>query len=492
MNTLSNAINEVSKTKYTENGAKAYKALSNPVMTLFGQVGALRTRSEQEICNMFEAAFNYDRVLTTHMIFYAGDIRGGLGERRTFNIALNWLARNHSQIAIDNIKLIPEFNRWDAIYSLVDTPAESAMWQVVKTQFIDDLTAMRSNKPVSLMAKWLKSANTSSKKSCELGKKTAAALGLTLRDYRHGLSALREYIKVTEVKMSANKWNQIDYEGVPSYAMKNYRKAFERHDESRWAKYVESLTRGEAKVNSATLFPYDLVKSYLTTNGWGLNIKSTKDPIIEAQWKALPDYLNGNDANVMTMVDISGSMYGDPICSSLGLGIYFAQHNHGAFRNQFMTFSSNPHFVTLTEGCTLLQALKESKTDAGYSTNLEAAFNLLLRTAVNNRVPAKDMPKALIIISDSEIDQYRNQHSVDFMTAMEMKYANAGYDLPVLIFFQVEARQSTFLTLRPDALFISGNSASSFKALCDNIGKTGWELCVNTLMAKRYECIVVR
>ena len=239
------------------------------------------------------------------------------------------------------------------------------------------------------------------------------------------------------------------------------------------------------------MFPYDLAKVYTDAFDWRNHCSIPEDSVIEAEWKALPNYLKDDNTNVMCMVDVSGSMYGRPIASSIGLGIYFAQHNHGAFHNQFMTFTTNPHFITIEEGASLRSIVEDvySK-EVGYSTNLEAAFRALLRVAIAHDVLQEDMPKALIILSDNEIDKYKNQRSVDFMTSMRQQYEARGYRLPKLIFFQVEARQCTFLTLSNDALFISGQYAAAFKQVIDNIEGTSWDLVLNTLNSERYAQVI--
>ena len=182
-------------------------------------------------------------------------------------------------------------------------------------------------------------------------------------------------------------------------------------------------------------------------------------------------------------------MYGRPIASSLGLAIYFAQRNHGAFHNQFMTFTNNPHFITIQEGQSLCSILKDVfKKDVGYNTNLEKAFEHLLAMARMHRVPASDMPKALVVVSDMEIDFYRRApESIDFLAEMRHRYERCGYALPRLIFFNVEARQSTFLSMSNNALYISGQSAAAFKSVCENIEGDAWSLVIKTLKNERYD-----
>ena len=251
------AMHREGSTKLTENGAFAYNSTAQgDLLDLFSQIGALRPRTEREIERKFAAAFKEDKLLATKMMFYAGDIReGGLGERRTFRICLRWMAENHPEIVVKNIQLIPFYNRFDSLFTLVGTECESVMWELVAETLTKDVKAMKASTrskhvPVSLLAKWMPSENTSSAKTRALAAKAMRALKLSPRTYRRMLSALRNHIGITERMMSAGEWGLIDYAKVPSYAMHNYGSAFAKHDHERFDAYLKSVNKGEVKINA--------------------------------------------------------------------------------------------------------------------------------------------------------------------------------------------------------------------------------------------------
>ena len=506
---FANAMYRMGSEKLTENGAFAYNSTAQGAMLdLFSQIGALRTRTEQEIRQKFAAAFHEDKLLATKMMFYAGDIRqGGLGERRTFRICLRWMAENHPTIVAKNIHLIPYFNRFDTLFVLVGTECEFIMWELIAETLTKDVKAMKASRngkhvPASLLAKWMPSENTSSAKTRVLATKAIKALRLTPRKYRQMLSALRKHINVTERMMSAGEWSKIDYAKVPSYAMHNYGSAFAKHDYERFNAYLKSVNKGEVKINAATLYPYDLVEKYLGSSYWhydgfrtygDCSVATRENAVVEAQWKALPNYIN-EGLNIVAMADVSGSMCGRPMASSIGLAIYLAQHNVGAYRNQYMTFTDNPHFVNLREGCSLLEAVqKTASAGVGYSTNLMKAMNEILRVAIANRVPNNEMPKAMLVLSDNEIDSYfRPNANWDFMDTLEAKFRAVGYECPRLIMWNINARHDTFLSNREDVILVSGQSASTFKNLVMALnGMTAYEYMVSILNGKAYEKICV-
>ena len=325
----------------------------------------------------------------------------------------------------------------------------------------------------------------SSKKTRTLARKAIHAFKITERQYRQILSSLRKYIKVVERKMSNNEWDDINYPTVPSYAMSRYSQAFLKHDNERYSKYIEDLNDGKTKVNASTLYPYDLVRNYM---GWS----SQNNLVAEQQWKALPNYISSEN-NIIVMADVSGSMSGRPMETSIGLAIYFAERNKGDYQNCYMTFTDRPHFIKINPNDTLREKVAQVKrTDIGYNTNLEAAFNYILSNATYNNVSNEDMPKALVVISDMEIDRYMSGRGLGFVETMKNKYAQFGYELPKLIFWNVEARNDTFLSQSEDVINISGQSASIFKTFIGALnGKTGWDIMIETLNDKMYDCVQI-
>ena len=502
------AMENKSNWKLTENGAPARTTTGDNLIDLFAVIGAMREREESDIISMWENAYREDAELAVRMIFYAGDIRGiGLGERRTFRILIKHLANTHPSIMRKNIVNIPYYNRWDSLYELVATPCEREMWDLVRMQWLEDYGNMMHNKPISLMAKWLASVNASSKKTCMLGRKTARELRLSESMYRRALSKLRAYLKVVEKSMSAQEWATIEYSTVPSYAMKNYSQAFARHDRDRFSSYKESLeqkiadgTISQKDIKSATLYPYDLVRKYLAVDISDFWSRSSYigpyNTITEAQWKALPDYLD-EEANVIVMADVSGSMYSpnfQPISASLGLALYFAERNKGIYHNKYMTFTDKPSFLTINKNASLRDRLVQAwSAGVGYSTNLERAFMYILDTAIENNVKPEEMPKALVVVSDMEINPFFRGKGLDFLEEMTRRFHKAGYTMPKVLFWNVEGRNSIFHAkfTNPNVAFASGYSASAFTSIIKGITKTAYEVMRDTLMDTQYDRVVL-
>lgn len=463
----------------TENGGRALSTTGDKLLNLFAVLGALRSRPT-DVIDKFDAAYRENADLATKMAFYGRDIRGGLGERAVGRLMLRELAILNKDVVKANLGSVVEFGRYDDLFVLFDTPVETDMIEYVKMQLVSDWKHMKSNQHVSLLAKWMPSINASSEHTKALARRFVKALNTTPREYRKNLSALRKYIDVTEVKMSANKWTDIDYKAVPSNAMSNYGSAFARHDYEGFNRYMDAVKSGDVKINAATLYPYNVIETLETGN---------RD-VAEAQWKALPNYVEG-DTNFLIMADVSGSMMGRPMATSVGLAIYFAERNHGAFANKFMTFTDIPQIVEVTDG-TLYEKYRSVTRHVGYNTNLEAAFDAILSTAVRTKCPQADLPKALVIISDMEIDRW-DGGSLTFTEEMRKRFAEHGYEMPKLVYWDVDSRKDTFLASKndPNAILVSGQSASTFKNLIKGIDLSAFEIMVQTLNDPRYDCVVV-
>ena len=473
----------------TENGAVAIKSTGDKCLDLFGTIGSLRESDDLRIQRLFADAYAENPLMATKIVFYGRDIREGLGERKTFRTLIRYMAQMHPESLRPNLDLVGVYGRYDDLYCLIGTPVEDDMWSEMKKQFEEDRENMANGKSISLLAKWIKTADASSKATRKLGIMTAHKLGYSVYDFKRIVRAMRKHIKVVESLMSAGKWDEIEYPKVPSRAMMIYRNAFKRHDEKRFNDFINKAVTGEVKINSSTLYPYDLVEKVVRF-GWSCLI-AREDSAVEAQWRQLPNYVE-EGTNALVIADTSGSMSGRPIYTAIGLAVYFAERNKGAYHNMWMSFSSNPH-IHMLKGETLAEKLNSIEIDDwGQNTDLKAAFNLILKIAEENNVPADEMPKSLIVISDMEIDFCGNREWT-FYDKMKHKFEKRGYQIPNIIFWNVNSRHDVFHAdaTRKGVQLCSGQSTTVFKQLMGCIGYTPVEMMEKVINSERYEPITV-
>ncbi len=475
----------------TENGALALNSTSDHLVNLFAVSGAMRNRDEADIISMFGKALIEDKLLATKLAFYTRDVRGGLGERRTGRLMFKYLADNYPDIFNKNVELIAEYGRYDdLVYLLYDAP--EVIVPLLHKQLLKDIDDMKENRPVSLLAKWLPSANTSNKETVRKGKFLAKRFNMSEKEYRKTLSALRKYLNVVEVNMSGRNYEDIIYPEVPSKAMNNYRNAFRRNDEVRFTEFLNKVEKGEEKINASVLYPYDIVEKYLKAYNWfGFYDNAKTDEVLEAQWKSLPDYVEGEN-NFLIMADVSGSMTGRPMATSVGLALYFAQRNKGAFAGRFMTFSARPELVEI-KGANLLENIRYIVSQNWQmNTDLEAAFDLVLSTAVKYKTPKEELPVSIVVITDMEFDMCANKDWL-FYDQMKAKFEHFGYTIPNIVFWNVDSRQNTYHASfdKKGVQLASGQATIVFESLVKGINLTPYEYMLSVLDVPRYEKITV-
>ena len=512
LNAIKGTLNNEYNVSVTENGAVGYRTSGKELLDLNFAVASLRGMSEENIVKRFKKAFCEDNILAMKWLFYARDIRQGLGERRLFRVVLADLVNTNPEMVIPVINLIPEYGRFDDLWCLLDNPESAkAVYQIVDKQLTEDWRNMSANKSISLLAKWMPSINASSPKTKEYGKKLAKALGMSERTYRKALAKLRKHLDVVEIKMSDKNWSGIKYEAVPSRANLIYNSAFLRNDEERRRDYLGKLEKGETKINASTLFPHDIVNKYTNGN----SVRGSKDATIEALWKALPDTVKGC-GNTIVVADGSGSMTSrvDPksrvtaLDVANALAIYFAERSSGQFKDKYITFSERPKFVDFSK-CTSLHAkLQTAEAHCEVAnTNIEAVFDLILTAAINNRMSQEDLPANILIISDMEFDSCatsgvpqlrrgfwgdyydttRNRPTDRLFDVIAKKYAAAGYKMPRLVFWNVASRTGTIPVKENDlgVALVSGFSVNVAKMVMS--GKTDpFECLLETLNSERY------
>jgi len=496
MNAIRNELNN--ETKLTENGAVGYRTTGKKLLDLNFSVASLRGASEQTIINKFMDAYWEDPVMAIKWLFYSRDCREGLGERRLFRILIKHLAQEKPEVVKAVLKFTSEYGRYDDMWRLLDTDLKNDVISIVYAQLGEDTINMRNNKSISLLCKWLPSENASSKDTKRYATAIRKGLDMTSRGYRKMLSQMRKYIDVVECKMSAKEWAGINYEAVPSRANLIYNNAFLRNDEERRRAYLGALEKGEAKINASVLFPHDIVHKY-TAGSWYSRL-GNYDAALEGMWKALPDTVKGND-NTLVVADGSGSMTinvgGKTSVTALdvanALAIYFAERASGEFKDKYITFSNRPQLVDFSNAKSLHDkigiALRHNEVA---DTNIEATFDLILQTAVNNHMAQEDMPKNVLIISDMELNAavgYRGLSETLFQTIAK-KYAMYNYRMPRMIFWNVNSRTGT-IPVKENELgvaLVSGFSVNIVNMVMSN-KLDPYECLLDVLNVERYQAI---
>lgn len=500
MNTFMDALTKNEKS-YTLNDATAYRTSGNALVDLNFSVPSLRqaavdfygkskhnryfysadgTMDAVEALRLFITSYEEDSLYTMKWLMYVRHIKLGLGERDVFRMMLTKIGDLHPEMALQFIigTELWNYGRWDDVlrifFDTTSTILHDGLGELIANQFRRDVMGCGLGDPISLLAKWMPSNNTSSKQKRSEAAILQSLLHLSAREYRKILSKLREYLSVVDRQASLNQWNDINYNHVPSKANLKYRNAFLKHDEERRKAYLTSLQKGDdtVKINANSMFLYDIVQAYIDNNSCWRNILKPYDETLEQLWHAQESPKDYDD--ILVIRDGSGSMgqqlSGNSFLTALSvadsIALYCAQHNKNeSFKNRFITFSNRPQMVDISMCETLRDKLRRLHRFDDYSnTDIEATFDLILDTAVKNHMRQEELPSSCLIISDMQFDQAtQHEENTTVIESCRRKYEALGYTMPRLIFWNVSvyAHNTIPVQMHPSGvILVSGFSKS--------------------------------
>jgi hypothetical protein len=481
--TMLNHLNNHFNQTQTTNGALAYKSTKSAVLDLFAQGGAMRLRSDNDIVELFSKAFAEDATLALKTLFYLRDIKQGQGERKFFRLALKHLAVHNKQALMKNLALVPEFGRWDDLWVLLDTDAD--VRSVIVSLVVNQLAKDANIENPSLLAKWMPSENASSYETKKYAKIFIKALGAEPKEYRKLLSALRKKLRLVETKLTEKDYKSIQYDKLPSKAGMQYRGAFFRNDEVRYKAFLDSLEKGEVKVNASTLYPNEIVGKIMRGR-WNMSPQDVK--LFEGQWNNLPDFIGENVEEALVMADVSGSMSGTPMEVSIALAMYIAERNNSVYKNHFMTFSGRPELVKI-QGSNIVEKVNNiSRANWDMNTDIEKALKTILNVAVKNGLSNEEVVKKLYIISDMQFDRCVRGANVNIFQSLKEQFNSRGYDFPNIVFWNVNASSNVPMTMNSVGVqLVSGYSPSILTSLLNANGKTPYDFMLDVILSDRYK-----
>lgn len=485
-------LNEELNITTTENGDKAYKSTLDPLLDLVVVTPNLN-KCTANIQMYVNKAYRADKENTLKALFYLRDIYKGAGERTVFRAGISEIARLNGEHIVKNLEHIKDFGRFDDLLCLLDTPIKDEVIRYIGNQLVEDVTNDIQGRPVSLLAKWLPSINTSSSETRRYGRMICKGISIPEGTYRKVLSKLRKKINIVERHIS-NKDFDFDYSHVPSLAMSKYRNLFFDKDGERFTKYMNDVAQGKAKINTKALYPHNIISTI--TNEYGFRYSDLAEVpeeminLYEQQWKNLPNF--DIPKNSLVVLDGSGSMYDydhsvAPIDIATSLALYTAERCSGEFKNKFITFSSNPQLVEIT-GDNIVEKLRNALAyNEVASTDLRKTFEVILKTAIKHNLTQEQLPSCLFVISDMQFDSGVNYDESSHET-IKREFEEHGYQLPKIVYWNVESGNT--LPVPKDeynTVLVSGKNPSIF----EYIGSISnpLEFLMNILNSDRYKCI---
>lgn len=504
---------------YTENGALVYSSSGSSLVDFNFNISSMRSKEGKEIVNSFKKAFYEDKLLAIRYLFFVGDIREGLGERHVFKEIMRFVACNEPEIAKAVLEFIPEYGRWDEVVELLSTPIKKDVVKLIKTQLNKDMEAAKKGQPVSLCAKWMPSINASKDSVRKQALTLCKELNIEKSAYRHMLSELRGHLNIIEKSLAEKDVEKLVsmQEILTSKQNYKYKDALMRLMPEERLEFFNKVLRGEANFNADVLEPHEIYYRYHAT------ARRAKDMSYEVMWKQLPNkVVPGKEVLVIrdgsySMTDrIPGTNRGTILDVASALTIYFSENSTGQFKDRFITFSASPSVVDLSK-CTCLadkMRVLDSHDDCS-NTNLEKTFDLILSTAIKNKMTQEQMPANLLIVSDMQFDSAtstgwgsnrKSTWSETLFDTIRQKYEAHGYKLPGLIFWNVNQDKTSIPEIKNELglVLLGGYSKNNIDMICKNefvqeivtedgqvktVTKSPAEILTEKIMSERYDLI---
>jgi len=467
---LVNAMHSPKPKGRTANGAVTHESSGDALVDMFALAGAFRSKAlsdDSSVIELFKEALEQDKIIALKILFWARDIRGGAGERRFFQICWNWFSNNFREDAIQLLPLLPFYGRWKDVW---ESTSDSMDEQVIA------LVSEALDKEDGLCAKWLPRKGA-------MAKFFSNALGLSSRDYRKKIVSLS---KTVEQQMCAGNFSEIDYSHVPSVAFTKYYKAFYKRDTERFEAFVKSAEKGVSKINAGAIYPHDIVAKVKNSSG--------NNAALDAQWKNLPDFIE-EGKSIMPIVDVSGSMSmhisgkTTAMDISIALGIYCAERNKSIFKGSMITFHSKPSIVTINPDDSVSRNVQlVRRMPWGMSTNLQAAMELILSSALEHGLDDSDIPDYLLVLSDME---FNHCGSGTNLASIRAKFKQSGYAMPKIVFWNLNGRKNNqpATAKSKDVALVSGFSPSIMKSVLSAKTVTPFDVMLNTISSERYDLV---
>lgn len=478
-------------TTRTENGALSLGTTGDARLNLFFKTTrdvAKYNGDNGFLYELIDRSWDVDPLDTMKVLMNWRDCRGGKGDHCGFVIAMAYICEHHLEWFAANVNIIPEFGSYLDLIKLWHYSNRYGKHLIMKF-IVDTLSQDVNAQQPSLLAKWIPSEGSRWDRytidtpfyhvlcaeifnlpmSTPVRAHHCKAMRQTI------LSPLRQKLKLVETSLCMKRYDEIEYDHIPSVAMNKYKKAFVRNDGVRFAEYMEAVKNGERKINASQVFPHTLVQQCMADHAHA-------NEVVEAQWRVMKEHYRGKGIfkNSMCVCDVSASMTGTPMCVAIALGLLAMDDN-----NQLITFSESPQLFRVPNGS--LHRQVRTIIDLmpwGGNTNFERVMDIVL-----GRTSAAQVDR-VFIFSDMQFDEAVENDRSHFERIKAM-FKIAGVVHPQIIFWNLRGDTHDFPVYRDDmsVVLLSGYSPSIMNALLDNDIRDPLSMMFNIIRSARYDIV---
>ena len=558
MSALISALDNFTPSQLGEKGSIEY-AWSNSIRERIIQLSfqLTRTRDQTVIQNLYiqtdkllkdlKASYNSSSLsreeyvefmsLLFRMVGHTRDIIDGKGEYTLAYMLLDVWYNHYPELAKFALRYfvmpldVPsdnhQYGSWKDIkyfYSYIHTNNKtSPLLPYVKQLLLEQLKNDSTNENPSLAAKWVPrekskhrhlfnqlaleyfSEYISSAKTAD--SKNRAAIKAKM-DFRKLISSLNKKLDTVQIKQCSKNWAAIDPANQTSITMHKQKKAFLNVDSkgeqrfqdddriecaNKFKEFAEKASKGEVEIKGKRVGLNDFTKE-----ACNLTPDSVEAQILNAQWIDSSKQ-TGALGKMIAMVDVSGSMDGDPMNAAIALGIRIAEKS--LLGKRVLTFSASPSWVNLEGYNTFVEMVHIVRAaNWGMNTNFAAALTMILDAIISQKLKPEDVEDmVLVILSDMQMDQ-AEPNSKSVLDSIEKAYAVAGQRLwnkpfkpPHILFWNLRSTSGfPSLSSQKNCSMMSGFSPALLNLFCEEglsslQSCTPWSLFTKSLDNKRYQ-----
>ena len=334
-------------------------------------------------------------------------------------------------------------------------------------------------------------------------------------EYRIIISGLNKRLDTVQIKQCSQNWATIDPSKQTSITMHKQKTAFLNYTKDGEQRYkcddrvlcgdnfkafVKQVASGEQEVKGKRIGLNDFTENALDLIRRGLVNSSDEAIILNGQWDDNSKQ-TGNLENFIPMIDVSGSMSGDPLHAAIALGIRIAEKS--SLGKRALTFHAEPSWINL-ESCSgfINMVEKVRKAEWGMNTNFKKALNMILNTIIaKNLHPDEVSNMTLVILSDMQCDDADNSGATMY-ESIETMYASAGNTLfgkpfkpPHILFWNLRSTSGfPSLSTQPNVSMMSGFSPALLNLFCEQgmvalQDCTPWSIFLKSLENERYNIL---
>jgi hypothetical protein len=331
---------------------------------------------------------------------------------------------------------------------------------------------------------------------------------------RHIISTLNRRLDTVQIKQCNQQWSNINPNKITSITLHKQKRAFlninfdgsEKYNKEdriqckkHFLDYLEKIENKEINIKGQRIGIHSFIQEALElieNNQTNTSIAS----FLNEQWSNTCKIV-GDLGKIIPMVDVSGSMHGNPLYAAIGLGLIVADKS--MLGNRILTFSTEPSWINLSNCNNFIEKVQLVNNGTwDMSTNFNAALSIILDAIILTKLKPDDVEDmVLAIFSDMQIDAIDSNYT-NISDIIEEKYTDAGirlynkpFKVPHILFWNLRSTDNfPSLSTSKNCSMMSGFNPTLLNLFCEQgiyslQSCSPWNLFLKSINNNRYKLL---